>query len=150
MAKENKRWGQLVLLWAAMLWILGPNMAAGDPLMIQTQSMRINLDVEMAVNAKDRGRGLMERESLPDMGGMLFDFGKEIPVNMWMKNTLIPLDMVFADKDGVIRHIHRGAKPHDESIISSPAPMRWVLEVNAGFVDRFKIQTGDHFIFASD
>jgi uncharacterized protein len=84
------------------------------------------------------------------MGGMLFDFAKEVPVSMWMKNTLIPLDMVFADDAGVIRHIHRGAIPHDETIIEAPAPMRWVLEVNAGFVDQFKIQTGDQLIFTSD
>lgn len=150
MAKKNNRWDQLGLLWAVVVWLLGSGMAMAEPLAIQTQSGPIKLDVEMAVDARDRGRGLMHRESLPQMGGMLFDFGKEVPVSMWMRNTLIPLDMIFADKAGVIRHIHKGAIPHDETIIDAPAPMQWVLEVNAGFVDRFKIQTGDQFVFTPD
>ena len=150
MAKENNRRGQMALLWAVLVWLLGPGMVTAEPLAIQTQSGQIELDVEMAVDARDRGRGLMHRESLPERGGMLFDFGKEVPVSMWMRNTLIPLDMIFADKTGVIRHIHRGAKPHDETIIEAPDPMQWVLEVNAGFVDRFKIQTGDAFVFTPD
>jgi len=74
---------------------------------------------------------------------MLFDFKMDRDVTMWMRNTLIPLDMLFISKAGKIEHIHAGAVPHSESIISSRGAVRYVLELNGGSAKSFGIKTGD-------
>ncbi len=74
---------------------------------------------------------------------MLFDFGKEKHVSFWMRNTLIPLDMIFADAFGTITHIHHNAIPHDETGIPSRGPILGVLEINAGLSRFLGIQVGD-------
>jgi uncharacterized membrane protein (UPF0127 family) len=83
----------------------------------------------------------MYRKSMPQNHGMLFIFEKPRIISMWMKNTHIPLDMLFVDKNGIIRHIHENAKPFDETIISSVVPVSFVIELNAGQVKEKNIQT---------
>lgn len=102
--------------------------------------------VELAQTEKQHLRGLMYRQSLPEDGGMLFDYGSEREIAMWMKNTFIPLDMLFIDKAGVIRHIHENAIPHDETAIPSGGPVRAVLELKGGVVAKLGIREGDRIL----
>ncbi len=107
-------------------------------------------DVEMAVTPDQRSKGLMFRKELPEGRGMLFDFENETPISMWMKNTYIPLDMIFIRADGRIARIAENTTPHSEAIISSGAPVKGVLEVIAGTAKKFGIAPGDtvaHRIF---
>ena len=101
-------------------------------LVIVTGAREIKFDVELALNDAERARGLMFREKLGPYDGMLFDFYQEAPVSFWMKNTLIPLDMVFIAGDGTIRHIHANAVPLSTDTIPSGFPVRAVLEINGG------------------
>ena len=99
--------------------------------------------VELASDNASRSKGLMYRKQMAAQTGMLFRFQQSRVVSMWMKNTFIPLDMIFANQAGVVTHIHRGAVPHSEAIISSRVPARFVLEVNAGEADRYGIAVGN-------
>ncbi len=85
----------------------------------------------------------MNRTELATDAGMLFVFPGEAERSFWMKNTLIPLDMLFIAKDGTIRHIHENAKPNDLTSISSQQPAMAVLELNGGAVKTMNIQVGD-------
>lgn len=99
--------------------------------------------IEVADDAAERGRGLMHRETMPRFSGMLFIYETPQSVSFWMKNTLIPLDLIFAGEDGVIDHIHEGARPHDLTAITAPGQIQFVLEVNAGMVHALGIEVGD-------
>jgi uncharacterized membrane protein (UPF0127 family) len=85
----------------------------------------------------------MFRTELADNAGMLFDFGRTGPIAMWMKNTLIPLDMLFVDEYGVITHIARWTTPLSLETISSKGPARAVIEIKGGMTERFGIMPGD-------
>lgn len=99
---------------------------------------------ELADTDSKRSVGLMHRaELLPDRG-MLFDFKRDRMVAMWMRNTFIPLDMLFLDKEGEIVTIAENTTPHSEKTVSSRVRVRSVLEVAAGTVQRLGIKTGDH------
>ncbi|ASY62867.1 exported protein [Sinorhizobium sojae CCBAU 05684] len=99
--------------------------------------------VELAVDPDQRAQGLMYRRQMAPDHGMLFDFGETRRVMMWMKNTYLPLDMLFAAADGTVRHIHENAVPLSETIIDSREPVVFVLELNAGTVKRLGIKPGD-------
>jgi uncharacterized protein len=88
--------------------------------------------VELALTSAERERGLMERTALAPGHGMLFDFGSDARVSMWMKNTPLALDMMFITTDGVVSHLHRNAIPQSTTLIPSNGPVRYVLEVAAG------------------
>jgi len=98
--------------------------------------------IELASDDASRTKGLMFRKSMPLDEGMLFRFEQTRPVAMWMKNTFIPLDMIFLDGSGEITHIHRGAVPQSLDIISSQGPARFVLELNAGQADDAGLKIG--------
>ena len=102
--------------------------------------------VELASDDASRAKGLMYRETMAAKTGMLFRFGQTRVVAMWMKNTFIPLDMVFADQSGRVTHIHRDAVPHSLEIISSQVPASYVLEINAGEADMFGVAVGDRLV----
>jgi uncharacterized protein len=121
-------------------------------LVVVTGAREIKFDVELALNDAERARGLMFREKLGPYDGMLFDFYQEAPVSFWMKNTLIPLDMVFIAGDGTIRHIHANAVPHSTDTVPSEFPVRAVLEINGGSAKLLGIKPGDkvkHPIFGN-
>ena len=121
-------------------------------LVIDTGARAIKFDVELALNDIERARGLMFRDKLGAYEGMLFDFYQEAPVSFWMKNTLIPLDMVFISGDGTIRHIHANAVPLSTDTIPSEYPVRAVLEINGGSARLLGIKPGDkvkHPIFGN-
>lgn len=121
-------------------------------LVIVTPAREIRFDVEMATTEPQRERGLMYRKQLGAYEGMLFDFLREQPVSFWMKNTLIPLDMVFIAADGTVRHVHANAPPMSTDTIPSEAPVRAVLEINGGTARLLGIKPGDkvkHPIFGN-
>ena len=107
--------------------------------------------VEVAATAKRRAQGLMFRRLLAADAGMLFDYGREMSVSMWMKNTLLPLDILFISADGTIVNIAQRTVPGSLAPIPSARPVRGVLEINAGTSSRLGLRPGDmvrHPIFA--
>lgn len=100
--------------------------------------------VEVADDPVEMEVGLMHRKSMDADRGMVFLFGATPRVvSFWMKNTLIPLDMLFVDENGVIAHIHHNAKPQDLTPISSEKPVTTVIEINGGLAEKYAIQPGD-------
>jgi uncharacterized membrane protein (UPF0127 family) len=112
-------------------------------LKIETQNGQVLLDVEVADTEPQREHGLMFRRQLPEDHGMIFLFGDEREITMWMKNTYIPLDMIFIGNDWHIVHIARDAEPLSTDIISSIQPASRVLEILAGQADKLGLKPGD-------
>ena len=113
------------------------------PLAIEGVHGRFEFQVEMAVTSAQRSRGLMFRDSLDEDRGMLFDFGSPQEVSMWMRNTLIPLDMLFIREDGEISRIVGEAQPLSDRTILSGGPVRAVLELKGGIAAELGIEPGD-------
>ena len=118
-----------------------------DQLAIETASGGQRFAVELAITSEQRAQGLMYRQRMPADAGMLFLYPAARPVSMWMKNTLIPLDMLFIGDDGRILHIAERAIPGSTATISSMQPARAVLELNGGTAARLKIQVGDRVLY---
>jgi len=116
---------------------------AADHVVIETQSGSHSFSVDVADDAAERARGLMFVEAMDEDAGMLFVYPDPRPVNFWMKNTLIPLDMIFTDQSGVIVSIHENAIPHDETAIFGGEAIFSVLEINAGVSKAKSIEIGD-------
>ncbi len=118
-----------------------------DELTIETaDGARHRFEVELALSREQQAQGLMYRRSLAENAGMLFVYGKEWPVSMWMKNTLIPLDMLFIRRDGRIVRIAERTVPRSLETISSGQLVAAVLEVNGGTAARLGIQPGDRVL----
>lgn len=117
--------------------------SSGSTATLVTSKGRFPIEVEVADTPGQREVGLMNRESLPHDTGMLFDFGQTRDVDMWMKNTLIPLDMLFLDETGRIVRIGANAQPLSLDLISSGGPVRYVLEINGGAAARYGATRGD-------
>ncbi len=136
-----------LLLICAVVALLAITVAHAEPsddvVRIVTSTGEHDIKVEVADTPMTRARGLMHRKSMPADRGMLFDFKVEGPVSMWMKNTYIPLDMVFIGRDGRVVGVAADAEPLSERIISSPAPAYAVLELNAGAARRISLAPGD-------
>ncbi len=99
--------------------------------------------VEMAITGQQQETGLMFRPSVPPDGGMLFDWGRVRDSTMWMKNTVAPLDMLFINPDGTIRHIAENTTPQSLASIPSGGTVRATLELAAGTASRLNIRVGD-------
>ena len=118
--------------------------AAGqDTIEIVTRTGVHAFAVELATNAAERAVGLMYRKELPEGRGMLFDFHDEQPVQFWMHNTYIPLDMIFIAADGRVVRVVENAKPMSDELIPSGRPVRAVLEVIAGTSRKLGIAADD-------
>jgi len=113
------------------------------PLIIHTTNGDVAFQVELASTAESRRQGLMFREQLAPNEGMLFVYNEAHAIAMWMKNTLIPLDMLFITDEGLIARIETNTEPLSLQAISSGEPVRAVLELNGGTVESFAIQPGD-------
>ncbi len=127
--------------------------AADDTVVISSATGEHQFQVELADDNEERRVGLMYRAELATGTGMLFDFGDPQPISMWMKNTLIPLDMAFIDGKGVIRRIAANTTPRSLESIASGAHVTAVLEVNGGAFERLGVKAGDtvkHPIFKAD
>ncbi len=108
----------------------------------QGSRMGRRIEVEVAATDAARARGLMFRRDLADDAGMLFVWRSPQQVAFWMKNTLIPLDMIFIGADGCVVRIHENAQPGDLTHIPSLAPVIAVLEVKAGMAHRLGLRQG--------
>ena len=113
-------------------------------LQVQTQAgKKYDFAVELALTPEEQAKGLMYRTTLADNAGMLFYFGAEAPRSFWMRNTLIPLDIIFVKLDGTIHHIHENAIPKDETPIPSLGDVGAVFEINGGLSKKLGIKPGD-------
>ena len=117
--------------------------AALEKLVIVTAQGPRSFDVEVMRTDEERARGLMQRRYMPEDRGMLFDFKNPGPVMMWMKDTFIPLDMVFIRKDGSIARIAEMTEPHSTRTIPSGEDVLGVLEINGGVSAKLGIKAGD-------
>jgi len=116
---------------------------ADDSVLISGDFGQARFRIEIADDAAERGRGLMEREGMATMAGMLFIYPEPINATFWMKDTYIPLDMLFVDSQGVISRIHANAEPLDLSVIQGGDGVLAVLEINGGMAERLGIAEGD-------
>jgi uncharacterized protein len=144
----TRRWPyfQLCLVLASALWMLmgvAAHAASIQPLEIVTKTGVHVFSVEMATTEEEKTTGLMYRKELPEGKGMLFDFTPEQEVSMWMKNTYIPLDMIFIRADGRILRIAENTEPLSTKIIPSRGLAKGVLEVIAGTAQKYGIAPGD-------
>ncbi|WP_209846496.1 DUF192 domain-containing protein [Rhizobium herbae] len=137
-------------LVALFLWLVPFCATAADitfdtaPLQIISAGGKVHrFTAELAVDSDQRAHGLMDRRHMPRDRGMLFDFGQTRQVMMWMKNTYLPLDMLFIARDGKVETIRENAVPLSEAIIDSRVPVAFVLELNGGTVSRLGIAPGD-------
>ena len=106
------------------------------------------IDIEIADDNEERAQGLMYRSKLGQNQGMLFIFPYETRQSFWMRNTILPLDIIFVNKEKEIVKIHRNTKPFDESVsYPSEKPAIYVVEVNAGYTEKHNINEGDKIIW---
>ena len=115
---------------------------APDQVDIRDADTTLRFKVEVRDDAAERAQGLMFRESLPKFSGMLFVYETPQPVAFWMKNTLIPLDMLFFDGEGRLVRVKSGAQPHDETPVVGGDSIQYVLEINAGLAAELGIDPG--------
>ncbi len=108
------------------------------------------IDIEVASTPYEWETGLMYRESMEDDQGMLFIYTGESQRNFYMKNTYIPLDIIFYDSDSTVVSYYENAQPLDETSIPSEEPAKFILEVNAGKVQEWNVETGDKIDFTID
>ncbi|SOC85520.1 hypothetical protein SAMN05421890_4021 [Ensifer adhaerens] len=136
-------------LGALLLFVLVALPAAADGLPVSWLRITTpdgrghDFKVEVAASAPSRATGLMNRKSLGEGRGMIFIFPQPKDVMMWMKDTLIPLDMLFIDTDGKVINIAENAKPMDETIIPSRGLAAYVLELAGGEARRLNLAAGD-------
>jgi uncharacterized protein len=124
-----------------------------EPLSIVSETTATIFSTEIADTDELRSRGLMFRHVLPQDRAMLFDFGKPRPAAMWMKNTYIPLDMLFVREDGTIAALAENTEPFSTQTISVEEPVKGVVELAAGTVKRLGIKRNDrvyHAIFKTE
>ena len=132
---------------AALAGVLLAGSAVAEVCRPDTVTMRgdwgkARFSVEIADDPAERAQGLMNRRSLPLSAGMLFLYETPQPLSFWMRNTLIPLDLLFIDERGVVQTIHHSAKPLDETPMLGGDDLLSVLEINGGLAKRMGISEG--------
>jgi uncharacterized membrane protein (UPF0127 family) len=115
-----------------------------EPVSIETPGGSIVFSSEVMRTEAEREKGLMLRPYLPELRGMLFAFGEVRTVQMWMKDTLIPLDMVFIRANGTIARVTANTEPYSTRVLSSGEPVSAVLEINGGLAAKYGIKVGAH------
>lgn len=120
-----------------------PELPKEQLVIVTRDGKRHEFNVEMALSRDQQVTGLMFRPSVPEDGGMLFDWGRPQQSQMWMHNTVSSLDMIFINPDGSIRHIAERTVPESLAVIDSAGPVRATLEVAAGTAERLDIRVGD-------
>ena len=113
-------------------------------LTFKTTNGDVNYDLEVAIKAEDQSRGLMERDSIAEDGGMLFPIAPIQPVTMWMRNTKISLDLIFVGADNRIVKIIEKAEPMSIKYLTSDFPVKAVIEINAGDTEKHGIEVGQY------
>jgi len=138
------------LLFGIVLLFLGTalTIASGeDTLLIVGPDSTVEISIELVDTEEARRVGLMKRTHLDPMAGMLFDFKKEQFVAMWMKDTLIPLDMLFVNSRGRIVFIKENAQPGDLTTVQAGQPILAVLELVGGFSQKHQVQVGHRLVY---
>lgn len=120
--------------------------ASAGTLVFKTDSGPHRFNVEIATTEQERRLGLMYRRTLADDAGMLFLYEVPQPVSMWMKNTFIPLDMIFIDAASKVHRIEKHAEPFSTDLISSDGVVQGILEVKAGTAETIGLKRGDEVI----
>jgi uncharacterized membrane protein (UPF0127 family) len=120
-----------------------PELAKERLVIVTRDGQQHVFNVEMAISPDQQTTGLMFRREVPADGGMLFDWGAARESDMWMRNTISSLDMLFINADGTIRHIAEHTVPRSLATIASGGPVRATLEVAAGTAERLNIRVGD-------
>ncbi len=143
---------RFLIFLAAVLFLARPALAqlqtyATSQLTIGSATGDHKFTVELATTPAQQEQGLMYRRSMAPDAGMLFDFGHPTTTTFWMKNTLIPLDMLFVGADGRIVNIHERAVPMSEAMIPAQGMVRAVIELNGGTAARLGIRPGDRVIY---
>lgn len=146
--RNRRRWGWRALMVAAASLVLAGGAFALEsfptaPLAISSAGQTHRFTVELAVTRAQRAQGLMWRRRLEADRGMLFLYPRERIIQMWMRNTLIPLDMLFIDRKGTVVRIKERAVPGTERAISSGGRARAVLELRGGTASRLGLRPGD-------
>ena len=138
-----------ILLVSCLLPACSPTSAAAPQVIIHPQSgTPIHVVVEIADTQEKRQLGLMYRNELPAFGGMLFIFPQQGPLSFWMKNTSLPLDIIYINADFTIVHIAENTAPYSTANIPSQHPAKYVLEVNGGFCRQHGIVAKDRVEFS--
>jgi uncharacterized protein len=132
---------------AAVLVLLAACVQKGPIARIEARGGRVDVALEVAATPEMRSRGLMYRSELADGHGMLFVFDDDANHEFWMKNTLIPLDMIFITVDGHVAGVRKNATPMSTAGISVGTPSRYVLEVPGGWAERRGVVVGDRVEF---
>ncbi len=135
-------WLALGLALAAPLGAAGAACAPGQVELRLGSGAVARFSVEVADDPAERAQGLMFREHMASSSGMLFIYERPQHAVFWMKNTLIPLDMIFADETGLVRHVHANAVPHDETGIDGGTEILAILEINGGLAKKLGIAPG--------
>lgn len=120
--------------------------------MIESAGKAHRFQVEVADDDRERATGLMHRTELATDRGMLFDFKSPREVRIWMRNTFIPLDLVFTGRDGKIAFLHEHMVPHSEQSVGPSKPMLAVVELQDGTIGRLGLKVGDqlrHAVFGN-
>lgn len=112
---------------------------------LQGTEVLLPVNLELARTPKEIERGLMNRKHLASNSGMLFWFDKEEERAFWMRNTLIPLDMVFVNSSGRITNIVHSATPESDRLRKSTEPVQYVVELPGGTIESHGVEAGDHF-----
>lgn len=120
-----------------------PDLPKEKLVIVTRDGVRHDFQVEVATSMDQQEVGLMWRTAVPPDGGMLFDWGLPRSSQMWMKNTLVSLDMLFIDQAGVVRHIAERTTPRSLAVIDGQVPVRATLELAAGTAERLDIRVGD-------
>jgi uncharacterized membrane protein (UPF0127 family) len=121
--------------------------ASTGTLVLKTATGDHAFNIEVMASDQERALGLMFRRSLPENSGMLFIYDPPQPATMWMKNTLIPLDMVFISADARVHRIESNAEPFSETLIPSDGDVVGVLELNGGEAGKIGLRRGDKVIY---
>jgi hypothetical protein len=158
------RQGRDALVWliavagALLLGLAGPGARSAEPAtlvagfprgqaLLETSGPRcLLLDVYYATTMQQRAQGLMYVERMEEFEGMYFASGEPAELTMWMKNTILPLDMMFVSGNGTVTAIARDTQPYSTAHISSGGPVSGVLEVNGGFARRWQVTTGTRLL----
>ena len=124
--------------------LISANVSAEEKkLVIDTLRNKVIFTVDIADTKKERKKGLMFKKELKSNNGMLFIFPNSQIVNIWMKNTLIPLDIIYISEESTITQIIKNALPKNKTIHSSKELTKYVLEINAGLAIKHNIKVGN-------
>ncbi len=141
---SRSRLGQLIVaLLVASAFVPARAEEGLEKIVVTTASGPHTFEVEIAKNEAAREKGLMFRRFMPADRGMLFEFERNERVAFWMKNTYIPLDMIFIAPDGLVTHVAADAEPLSEAIVPSGGPCDAVLELNGGMAAAIGLKAGD-------